>query len=606
MREYDHPPSVVTGEPWPNLVTMFFRQADRFGERPLLWHRRDGRWLPLTWREVAVRICMLARGLRGLGIGPGDRVALVSENRPAWFVADFAIMSLGAITVPAYTTNTEADHQHILDNSGARAVILSTRKLANHLVPAALNCPDVRVIVAIDDLGLEQQGNLDVLTWREVMARGETDHTNIRAAATRLKRSDTACIIYTSGTGGAPKGVMLQHGAILANVSGAVDVLSNLPSGDEVFLSLLPLSHAYEHTVGQFLPVALGAEIYYAEGVDRVAANIAEVRPTILSAVPRFYEMMSQRILQAVRKQGGLQQRLFDLALELGRRRYRQDNGLGLGARLADLGLDRLVRTKVQARFGGRLKAMVSGGAPLNPDIALFFRALGMPVFQGYGQTEAAPLISVNHPLRPKKVHTVGPPISGVEVRIADDGEILVRGEIVMQGYWRNEDATRQAIQDGWLHTGDVGRIDADGDIVITDRKKDLIVNSGGDNLSPARIEGLLALRPEIAQAMVWGDRRPHLVALLVPRQDWLAGWAKQAGKPANLAEVADDPGLAKALASVIDEVNRTLSVTEKIRRFAIAREPFNIDNEQLTPTLKIRRHIIGKVYGPVLDALYD
>jgi len=603
MRESASPSPIGTGEPWPNLVTMFFRQADRFGERPLLWHKRDGRWQPLTWREVAVRICMLARGLRSLGVGPGDRVLLVSENRPAWFVADFAIMALGAITVPAYTTNTESDHQHVLENSGACAVILSTRRLAKRLVPAALNCPNVRFVVTIEELGIEQQTGFEVLTWRDVMARGEADHTNIRAAATRLQRSDTACIIYTSGTGGAPKGVMLHHGAILANVAGATDVLSTLPPGDEVFLSLLPLSHAYEHTVGQFLPVALGAAIYYAESIDRLAANITEVRPTILSAVPRFFEMLSQRITLAARKQGGLRERLFDLALDLGRRRQKQR--LGLGARLVDLLLDRLVRDKVRARFGGRIKAMVSGGAPLNPEVALFFRALGLPVFQGYGQTEAAPLISVNHPLRPK-VHTVGPPIRGVEARIAPDGEILVRGEIVMQGYWRNEDATREAIRDGWLHTGDIGEIDADGDIVITDRKKDLIVNSGGDNLSPARIEGLLTLRPEVAQAMVWGDRRPHLVALLVPRADWLASWAAAAGKPADLARLAGDPALTKALGVAVDEVNRSLSVTEKVRKFAVAREPFTIENEQMTPTLKIRRHVIGKAYGPALDALYD
>jgi long-chain acyl-CoA synthetase len=237
--------------------------------------------------------------------------------------------------------------------------------------------------------------------------------------------------------------------------------------------------------------------------------------------------------------------------------------------------------------------------------VGLFFRALGLPIFQGYGQTEAAPLISVNHPRRPK-LHTVGPPIKGVEVRIGDDGEILVRGEIVMQGYWRNEEATREVIRDGWLHTGDIGLIDADGDIVITDRKKDLIVNSGGDNLSPARIEGLLTLRPEIGQAMVWGDRRPHLVALLVPREEWLARWAADAGKPADLAALASDPALLKALGPVVDAVNKSLSVTEKIRRFAIARAPFSIDNEQMTPTLKIRRHVIGKAYGPTLEALYE
>lgn len=592
-------------EDWPNLVTMFFRQADRFGERPLLWHKRDGRWLPLTWREVAVKICMLARGLRSLGIRPGDRVVLVAENRPAWFVADFAIMAIGAVTVPAYSTNTEADHLHILDNSGASAVIVSTRRLAERLLPAALRCADVRFFISIEDLSLRQQPHFDVLTWREVMERGDADHTNIRAAASALTRDELSCLIYTSGTGGAPKGVMLSHGAILANVAGAVDVLSDLVLGDEVFLSFLPLSHAYEHTVGQFLPIAIGAEIYYAGSVDRVANDMAEVRPTIFSAVPRFYELIQQRILLGVRKQGGLRQRLFDWTLALGRRRYERPESLGLAARLLDLLLDRLVRKKIRARFGGRLKALVSGGAALDPGLAVFFRAIGLPIFQGYGQTEAAPLISVNRPLRPK-LHTVGPPIRGAEARIADDGEILVRGPILMRGYWRNEEATAHAIRDGWLHTGDIGEIDADGDIRITDRKKDLIVVSGGDNVSPARIEGLLTLRPEISQALVWGDGRPHLVALLVPNADWLRGWAQQAGKSFDLAALAADPSLQKALGAAVNEVNRSLSVIEKIRRFAVAPEPFTIDNGQMTPTLKVRRHVVGVAHRDRLEALYD
>lgn len=590
---------------WPNLVTMFFRQADRFGERPLLWHKRDGRWIPLTWREVAVKICMLARGLRGLGIRPGDRVVLVAENRPAWFVADFAVMAIGAVTVPAYSTNTEADHLHILDNSGASAVIVSTRRLAERLLPAAFRCPDVRFFISIEDLALRQKPHFDVLTWREVMERGEADHSNIRGAASAITRDELSCLIYTSGTGGAPKGVMLSHGAILANVAGAVDVLSDLVLGDEVFLSFLPLSHAYEHTVGQFLPIAIGAEIYYAGSVDRVANDMAEVRPTIFSAVPRFYELIQQRILLGVRKQGGLRQRLFDWTLALGRRRYERPESVGLAARLLDLLLDRLVRKKIRARFGGQLKALVSGGAALDPGLAVFFRAIGLPIFQGYGQTEAAPLISVNRPLRPK-LHTVGPPIRGVEARIADDGEILVRGPILMRGYWRNEEATAHAIRDGWLHTGDIGEIDADGDIRITDRKKDLIVVSGGDNVSPARIEGLLTLRPEISQAVVWGDGRPHLVALLVPNADWLRGWAHEAGKTFELPALAADPAVQKALGAAVNEVNRSLSVIEKIRRFAVVPEPFTIDNGQMTPTLKVRRHVVGVAHRDRLEALYD
>jgi long-chain acyl-CoA synthetase len=596
--------ATAANEDWPNLVTMFFRQADRLGARPLLWHKRDGRYTPLTWREVAVRICMLARGLRSLGIARGDRVVLVAENRPAWPVADFAIMAIGAVTVPAYTTNTEADHLHILENSGASAVILSTRKLAQHLLPAAMRCTHIRFVISIDDLCLHQRPDFEVLTWREVMARGERDHTNIRAIAAEIQRGETACIIYTSGTGGAPKGVMLHHGAMLSNIEGAIPVLLELGLGDDVFLSFLPLSHAYEHTIGQFLPIALGCEIFYAEGVDRVAANMREARPTIVTAVPRFYEILQQRILRGVRAEGGFRERLFFAALSLGKRRQLQPEGFGIGPRIADFVLERLVRDKVRERFGGRLKAMVSGGAPLSPDVALFFRALGVPVFQGYGQSEGGPLISVDRPSRPK-LHTVGPPIKGCEVRIADDGEILVRGELVMQGYWRNDEATREAIRDGWLHTGDIGEIDAEGDLRITDRKKDLIVNSGGDNLSPARIEGLLTLRPEIAQAMVFGDRRPHLVALLVPNPDWVKTWARTNGKSTEIVALSNDSEFLKALSVAVDEVNRSLSIIEKVRRFALAAEPFTIENQQITPTLKMRRHVIIRAYRPVLEALY-
>jgi long-chain acyl-CoA synthetase len=590
---------------WPNLVTMFFRQADRFGERPLLWHKREARWVPLTWREVAVKICLLARGLRSLGIQPGDRVLLVSENRPAWFVADFAVMATGAITVPAYTSNTEADHYHVLANSGAAAIVVSTRRLAEKVLKAAMRCPDVRVLVAIDDLAPQEQPHFEVLTWQQVMEKGEGDHTNIRAAAAQFTPDELACIIYTSGTGGAPKGVMLSHGAILANIAGAIEVLKELGLGDDVFLSFLPLSHAYEHTVGQFLPIALGAEIYYAESVDRVAVEFAEVKPTIFSAVPRFYEVIQQRILHGVRKQGGLRARLFNWTVSLGRRRHERPDSLGAGARLLDLLLDRLVRAKIRARFGGRLKAMVSGGAALDPELAFFFQAIGLPLFQGYGQTEAAPLISVNRPSRPK-LHTVGPAIAGVEARVAEDGEILVRGPVLMRGYWRNEEATAEALRDGWLHTGDIGKIDADGDIIITDRKKDLLVVSGGDNVSPARIENLLTQRPEIAQALVWGDGRPHLVALLVPDADWLRDWARGAGKPADLQALCEDPELRRVLGAAVDEVNRGLSVIEKVRRFAIAPEPFTVDNGQMTPTLKVRRHAVGSVYRDRLERLYN
>ncbi len=603
----------VSAAGWPNLVTMFFDQADRFGERPLLWAKREGRYRPLSWRDVAARVCGLARGLRALGVERGDRVLVVAENRPEWLISDLAIMAAGAITVPAYTTNTEADHRYLLGDSGAKGAIVSTARLARTLLAAAGPragagpSADAALFVMMmekprGDGGPQPPAGVDLLAWDDVVGRGERDHSNVLCSADQISPADIACIIYTSGTGGMPKGVMLHHEAILHNCAGAIDVVRDVGPGNDAFLSFLPLSHAFEHTVGQFVPLALGAEIYYAEGIDRVAANMLEARPTIIAAVPRFYELLRQRILHGVRKQSPLRQRLFDRTLDLGSRRI--EHPLGFSDRLVDWALERSVRRMVCQRFGGRIRALVSGGAPLSEEIGSFFVALGLPLYQGYGQTEAAPLISVNRPGQ-SKLGTVGPPLPGVEARIADDGEILVRGKMVMGGYWRNEEATREAIRDGWLHTGDIGRIDENGHIRITDRKKDIIVNSGGDNLSPARVEAALTLRPEIAQAMVYGDRRPHLVGLIVPDPGWAKSWAASAGKSADLAQLADDESFHRAVGAVIDEVNKTLSVIERVRRFIVVAQPFSVDNAQLTPTLKLRRHVILEEYGPKLDALY-
>ena len=576
---------------WPNLATLFFDQVARFGDKPFLWAKRHGTYKALSWGDVSARVAPLARGLLSLGIGKGDRVVLVSENRPAWLVADVAIMSIGAITVPAYTTNTTGDHLHILQDSGAKGAIVSNRRLAGKLLPAATKAPELEFVIAMDPPERSQDLNIDVFHLDDVIERGREGHRNIVELASEGKPDDTACIIYTSGTGGRPKGVMLSHRNILSNCEGARDRLEELGLGNEVFLSFLPLSHSYEHMAGQFFPMTIGAEIYYAEGADTLGLNMAEARPTLMTAVPRLYETLHQRITMSVRKAGGMKEKMFNKAVALGALRYRDPGALGLGDRLTDAVLDKLVRSKVRARFGGRLKALVSGGAPLNPDIGLFFTALGLLILQGYGQTETSPSVSVNRP-SDMKLHTVGPPLKGVEVKIADDGEILVRGDLVMQGYWRNEEATRETIRDGWVHTGDIGIIDEDGHLRITDRKKDIIVNSGGDNLSPQRIEGILTIEPEIAQAMVYGDKHPHLVAVLVADAEWLGG-------------LADGEDAGKALAPVLDRVNASLSNIEKIRRVILAAEPFTTDNGLLTPTLKIRRHKIKEIYGDDLEALY-
>ncbi len=583
---------------------MFLEQAEKLADRNFLWAKHDGAYRPMTWRQVDDAVRDLARGLRGLGLEPGDRVVLVSENRPEWLIADLAIMAAGAITVPAYTSNTAADHTHIFTNSGARGAIVSTRALAGKLLPAAMEAPDCRWVISIEDLEPGQRGPVDLYDWAQVSRAGAARPDDVAQAVARLGRADTACFIYTSGTGGAPKGVMLSHGAILCNCMGAYHLLKELGLEDEVFLSFLPLSHAYEHTAGQFFPISIGAEIYYAEGVEQLLTNLGEARPTIMTAVPRLYELMYQRIRRGVEAQGGLKRKLFELALRLGRKRYHGPHSLTVGQRLQDLVVERLVRDKVRERFGGRLKAMVSGGAALNPDIGIFFTALGLRVLQGYGQTEAAPVISANPPHR-VKMDTVGPPLCGVEVRIAEDGEILVRGELVMQGYWHNEEATAAALEDGWLHTGDIGELDADGYIRITDRKKDIIVLSGGDNLSPARVEGFLTLEPEIAQAMVYGDKRPHLVALLVPDEEFVQAFAGRCGARPDLASLCEDEALHAALAEVVERVNRVLSPIERVRRFIVAREPFTVENQMMTPTLKVRRHEIVVAYGEELDRLY-
>jgi long-chain acyl-CoA synthetase len=375
-------------------------------------------------------------------------------------------------------------------------------------------------------------------------------------------------------------------------------------NSDEVFLSFLPLSHSYEHMAGQYFPISIGAQIYYAEGLEHLSRNMAESRPTIMTAVPRLYEVMHGRIVQGVEKAGGAKAKLFNKAVELGRKEYENPGSLTVSEKFVNSLLDRLVRKKVAANFGGRLKALVSGGAPLNYEIGTFFTALGLRLLQGYGLTETAPLISVNRPKR-IKLQTVGPPVVNTEVRIADDGEIVVRGELVMQGYWRNPDATDEMIKDGWLHTGDVGRVDEDGCIEITDRKKDIIVNSGGDTISPQRIEGFLALQPEIAQAMVSGDKRPYLVALVVPDADFAADWARSNGKPGGLASLVEDPEFRGVIAAAIERTNQSLSSIEHIRRFLMAAEPFTIENEMMTPSLKVRRHKVNAVWGEKMAALY-
>jgi long-chain acyl-CoA synthetase len=574
-------------EHFDNLVSLFFTRAEEKGDAPFLWAKHEGAWRSISWAEAARKVASLAASLKRIGLQPGDRVCLVSENRPEWLISDLAILAAGCVTVPTYTTNTTRDHAHILGNSGARAVIVSNQKLAKNLVPAVLTSSECHHVIAMEPpRSIQAPDWVNCHSWQKLASAD----TNIDASKRELAgvgRNELACIIYTSGTGGAPRGVRQHHGALLHNLEGCTDIISSdFGWDDEVFLSFLPASHAYEHTGGQMFPIALGAQIYYAESLEKLASNIEEVQPTIMVVVPRLFEMLRTRILKSIEGQGGLSKYLMMRALKIG-----SDKAQGR-FKPWDLPMDGILsltlRKKVRAKIGKRQKAWVSGGAPLNPEVGLFFESLGITFLQGYGQTETGPVLACNRPSAGIRLDTVGPPVKNTEVRIADDGEIMVRGELVMHGYWRNPEETARVLKGGWLATGDVGHFDDKGRIKITDRKKDILVNNKGDNVSPQRVEGMLTLQPEIAQAMVYGDRRPHLVALLVPD-----------------AEIASAPDLHQRLEASVDRVNRDLSVIERVRRFVLADAPFTIENEQLTPSMKIRRHVISKAYAERLDSLY-
>ena len=588
---------------WNSLTAMFFDQAEKHATKPFLHFKENNAWKSWSWGETADRIARLAASLKEIGVEPGDRVVLVSENRPDWFIADIAIMAAGAVSVPTYTTYTERDYMHILENSGAKAVIISTRALARNVLQAAHEIASVTDALVMEDPGLGQQINCAVHLYDDLINNVTPNLAGLTQEVAKVTRDDIACLIYTSGTGGLPKGVKLHHGSILHNAEGAAQVIKPIGLDNNAFLSFLPLSHAYEHTAGQFLPIAIGATIWYAENIEKLAANMEEAKPTIMVVVPRLFEMLRTRLMRQVKQDGGLKAKLFDRTIEIGTKKAKGEPLSFLDALINPL-LTVLVRKKVQQKFGGRLKALVAGGAPLPPDVGFFFASLGLPLLQGYGQTESGPVIAVNPPGAPK-MHTVGKVLDATEVKIADDGEIIVRGELVMKGYWEDDAATKRALVDGWLHTGDIGRFDKDGYLEITDRKKDIIVNDKGENIAPQRIEGLLSLEEEIGQAMIIGDKRPYLVGLIVPDAIWLAAWARQHNKTHKLEELVDDKDLHAALSKAVNNVNKRVSNLEKVRRFIIASEAFTIENKQMTPTLKVRRHAVREIYGDQMEALY-
>ncbi|MGH7100928.1 MAG: AMP-dependent synthetase/ligase [Acetobacteraceae bacterium] len=558
---------------WPNLATMLFARARQWGERPMLRFNRSGAWQTKNWGRFAREAAALARALKAAGVTEGERVLIAADNGPEYPIAETALMAIGAVPVPAYTTNTPADHAHILRDATIRTAITSSRALAERVLAGAALAGGLDICAAVEPAPAPPGTRL--LDWSKMIA-DDQDPGDIAAAAAHIRPDHLACLIYTSGTGGAPRGVMLPHRAILSNCRGCARLVHRLALTGGVYLSVLPLSHSYEHTVGGFFLPSIGLEIVYGRGLEHLAADLLAIRPTLITVVPRVLEVVRARILARLARASKLERALFAQALSTGLARI-DHHPLSPLARLAEPIVDRLVRDKVKARFGGRLIAAVSGGARLDPEVGRFFIALGVPLIQGYGQTEAGPVVSATPP-GSSRVETVGPPLDGVAVRIAEDGEILVQGDLVMLGYWNEPQSTKAALAGGWLHTGDVGVIENEGYLRITDRKRDIIVLSGGDNISPARIEGMLMAEPEIFQAVVSGDGEAWLSALIVA------------------AEGADGGKVAEA----VQRVNARLAVIERIRRHRLV-PAFTQENGFLTPTQKIRRQMVLKALGATL-----
>jgi len=571
-----------------NLPAAFLAMAAAHPDLDLLASKRDGTWQKMTYAEVAHQVRQLAEALIRHGISAGNKVFIAAENRPEWAIADLAVMAIGGIAVPSFITNTEDDFAYIMDHSESVMAITSGGSLAQSVLNAA-GTAGVKTVMVMAGENLTPPASVTLLDWQDELNKAENLGV-LDQHIGKIAPEDTCCFIYTSGTGGRPKGVMLTHRSIQANINAAVDLLAEggVAEGQR-FLSLLPLSHSYEHTAGLHLPFQTRSEVWYCESAEQIANNLAEASPTLMTAVPRLYEVLHDRITRGVKAKGGVSEKLFNAAVNIG---MKQMAGERLSLREAMLNpiLDRAVRKKVRSRLGGRLQYFVSGGAALNPEIGGFFMALGVNILQGYGQTEASPLISANRPGK-IKIETVGPAVDGVEVKISDEGEILTRGDMLMKGYWKDDAATSQTIIDGWLYTGDLGEIDDEGFITITGRKKDIIVNSGGDNIAPSRVEGILTIEPEIEQVMVDGDKKPWLAAVIVPAPD--------------VVKSATQDEIEKTISAAINRANKRLSKLEQVRRFIIADEAFTTANGQMTATLKNRRHVVRQVYGDRLDALY-
>ena len=562
-----------------NLPELFYFQADKNeNNQHLLKLDSNNQVISMSWLETKNLTTKIHNFLANKYLGELERVLLVSENRPEWMASDIAIMSNKLICVPNYTTYTSRDFEHILNDSQPVGLIVSNKNLLQIILTASEKVKyNFKFILCFDYFENNSISNLVFLNDLT-----DDNNDNNREKIKEIKRKDPACIIYTSGTQGLPKGVILSHGGILSNCEGAYELLKTIKSPDLTFLTWLPLSHSYEHAV-QFVQIILEAKVFYNKSIETLLPTVKIAQPHIMTAVPRFYNNLHAKMKINLKNQSNFKQNLFNKTIQLGTKKFKNIK-LSFSENIINLILDKLVRKKVKNNFGGRLEAFISGGGPLDSQVGEALNALGLKTLQGYGLTETSPVVSCNL-LNKVKVDTVGPIFPGVEVKLAEDGEILVKGENLMLGYWNNKEATEQTIKDGWLHTGDIGEFDEDNYLKITDRKKDIIVSLGGDNIAPSKIENLLTLSPEIEQACVFGEQKNYIAALLV----------------LNSESKSSDEDIQR----YIDEVNKDLTQPEKIKKFIFIDEPFSIENNLMTPTMKVRRHEVQKKYQNQIDQLF-
>ena len=564
-----------------NLNEIFESQKDKLRDKSLFWHKENGNWVSISWNEAGRQINILSEFLKKNEINKGDRVSLISKNSPFWCISDLAIMKIGAITVPAYTTSNENELLYLLNHSESKLALLDEeaylkiKKIKKKLI-------FTKKFILLENFKSTENKSFfiyhkDILNKKIIT---NSQETNIDY---KISKDDTACIIYTSGTSANPKGVMLSHNSIKSNIEGAKIYLDDIKINNHKFLSILPLSHAYERTGGFLLPIYIGGEIYFSNNRDQLLNDLQFVNPTLMVAVPRLYDVLLKKISNSIKSKNKIIKYLFEKNLILGNKKYKNES-LNIKDKFLDFIIDLTIRKNIKKIFGKNLMAFVSGGAALKQNAAIFFFSMGIKILQGYGQTEYSPIISIT-PFNKIKLDKVGKAIHLTEIKLSKDKEILVRGKSLMQGYWKDKKSTDKTIINGWLHTGDLGLFDDENYLKILGRKNEMIVNSGGENIAPAPLEDLFLSYDEIDQIMIYGHEKPYLVALVYPSE-----------------EIKENKKLVR---KIFDEVNNNLSLTKKIRKFYLIKNPFSIESSELTPTLKIKRRIVEKNYHKELQSLY-